>query len=267
MDGMFLAYAHSDRGVALPIAQALRAAGLVMADFYDPRPLSFNFDDSLKPLLDASSHLLLLWSANARRSHWLEYEWRYFLQSPQGRILVLAIDDTPLPPELNQFQILRYSPDPNDSHPHMHPILRALDGVVLKVDQKKVFISYSRQDSAAVRDVLSEISQCPLRPYMDVEFVRDEERFARDIILALRDSVDLCFMSSAASNNSRHCDREVMLADKFAKPLALVHLDQHSLSEENTYFFATVPPRPPGTDLCRYLLGQINRKKGAAPSG
>lgn len=266
-DGIFFAYAHSDRDRALPIKTMFRQAEFVVADFADPLAVSVSLEANLKALLDASKLLVMLWSHNGARSRWLEMEWRYFLRSPEASILLLRIDDAPLPPDLMPFQARRLPSEGASFLSEMALILRSLEGHVLKIDRQKVFVSYSRQDADVVNRRVAELSACRVRPYMDTEFVEDDDTFAEDIIAALRDSAALCFMSTKRSNLSRHCAREVSLADKFGKPLALVQLDASGLSDSNVYFFANVSPRSEGESLCDYLCREIDRQAPRALAG
>lgn len=266
-DGIFFAYAHRDRDVATSVRTMLRQADFVLADFMDPTvsmappAMQSTFEINLKVLLDSSRLLIILWSHHARDSRWLEMEWRYFLASSDARVLTLRLDDTPLPPALMSFQSWRLSPDSTALAAHVDLIMKSLEGHVMKVDRQKIFISYSRQDAAVVNATLAELAGCPLHPYMDQEFVEDDDTFAEDIVGALRDSVGLCFMSTTHSNGSRHCAREVSLADKFGMPLALVPLEACKLSDKNVYFFATVPAREPNDKLCEYLRREIDRQR------
>lgn len=102
---IFISYAHENRPEVEPSAELLRAGGVQV--FIDVAGIAYGdrWQDTLQQALDQCERVLVFWSLAAKASEWVDREWRYALQLGK-RIVPTLLDDTPLPPELSQFQTL-----------------------------------------------------------------------------------------------------------------------------------------------------------------
>ena len=102
---IFISYAHENRPEVEPSAELLRAGGVQV--FIDVAGIAYGdrWQDTLQQALDQCERVMVFWSLAAKASEWVDREWRYALQLGK-RIVPTLLDDTPLPPELSQFQTL-----------------------------------------------------------------------------------------------------------------------------------------------------------------
>lgn len=95
----FVSYASQDRAEVLRRVQMLTAAGIeFFQDVIDLRP-GDRWSDELYDKIDESDVLFLFWSSAARRSDWVEREWRYGLgKKGESFIRPVIIEGPPIPP-------------------------------------------------------------------------------------------------------------------------------------------------------------------------
>ncbi len=111
---IFISYAHENRPEVEPSAELLRAGGVQV--FIDVVGIAYGdrWQDTLQQALDQCERVMVFWSMAAKASEWVDREWRYALQMGK-RIVPTLLDDTPLPPELRQFQTLSQRRSPADA--------------------------------------------------------------------------------------------------------------------------------------------------------
>ena len=111
---IFISYAHENRPEVEPSAELLRAGGVQV--FIDVAGIAYGdrWQDTLQQALDQCERVMVFWSLAAKASEWVDREWRYALQMGK-RIVPTLLDDTPLPPELSQFQTLSQRRSPADA--------------------------------------------------------------------------------------------------------------------------------------------------------
>ncbi len=111
--------------------------------------------------------------------------------------------------------------------------------IFIKIETEFSFhILHMDQDTLHVN--IQELTKCGYEPTYDTKFVENAETFAADIMDELEECGIFCFLSSAHSNASRHCRREIYIADSFKIPLVLIELDPAPLHKEVRYFFAGI---------------------------
>ncbi len=180
-------------------------------------------------------------------------------------MLPLLLDDTPLPVDLVQFQAIALRGTISEIDSIAQDIAGRIAPGYLQRDAQKIFISYSRADSAALEKCADSIRRCGFEAVIDREFVESDATFAADIVEQLEICRAFFFLSSSNSNNSRHCRREIHLADGFKLPLLWTKLDENQLHKECRYFFAATRPwkevgtvgRLLGRSFCSYMANQI----------
>jgi hypothetical protein len=110
--GVFLSHNSKDKPIASEIGLFLAAEGeSVWFDAWKI-PVGKSISASVSDALAASSHLLLLWSKNAKRSRWVRRE--VFaaisdeIESGEIVLVPVCLDKTPLPPLLRDLKYIRY---------------------------------------------------------------------------------------------------------------------------------------------------------------
>jgi hypothetical protein len=103
----FIAFARSDHGQAQAIATRLRDTGYQVTFDVSGAPGRGNYVQESQQALRDASLLVVCWSQAAAQSPWVESEVRAFqAKAARGEgtwILPVRLDDTPLPPELAQY--------------------------------------------------------------------------------------------------------------------------------------------------------------------
>jgi len=123
----FISHSSADHTVARRLEQALEAAGLsVWLDSSEIR-LGELLGRELQEAILACPVLVLLWSADAQKSRWVNSEW--LLAIHQERLVVsYVLDDTPLPQCLATSVFLDAGRDAGDAAPRLARTIRAGPG-------------------------------------------------------------------------------------------------------------------------------------------
>jgi adenylate cyclase len=101
LSDVFISYSRSNESVARKVAEAVRAAGWrVWRD--DAIPAHLPFADVIKERLDASKAVVVIWSSDAAKSHWVQSEADH--ARLQGKLIQMTIDGTPLPMPFDRIQ-------------------------------------------------------------------------------------------------------------------------------------------------------------------
>ena len=101
----FASYSSNDRDAVTRFANLLRTTGIEL--FLDHHHLIGGDDwwKSVSGAIEVCDVFYLFWSATAEKSRWVGLEIQHALaQIPPKRIVPVLLDDTPVPPELSQFQ-------------------------------------------------------------------------------------------------------------------------------------------------------------------
>jgi adenylate cyclase len=98
---VFISYARANELVARQVADAIRAAGYrIWRD--DAIPAHRPFADVIKERLDASKAVIVIWSGEAAKSHWVQSEADH--ARLQGKLVQMTIDGAPLPMPFDRIQ-------------------------------------------------------------------------------------------------------------------------------------------------------------------
>src|SRR5690349_502322 len=101
MTDVFVSYARPDEPQARRVADALHALGYdVWRD--DELPAHRAYADVIEERLKSAKAVIVLWSAEAARSHWVRAE--ADAARSAGSIVQAILDDTPPPMPFNQIQ-------------------------------------------------------------------------------------------------------------------------------------------------------------------
>lgn len=96
----------------------------------------------------------------------------------------------------------------------------------------KVFISYSRQDSAIVTDVVSKLDPSKFSVWIDTDGVESGDAFKTKIVKAIENSQIVVFFSSASSNASYWVTKEISIAIDEHKKIIPIKLDGAKYNSE-----------------------------------
>lgn len=103
---VFLSYARSNEGSARRVAQCLRATGFSVW-FDENLPAHRAYSDVIEDQLEAAKAVLVLWSADAVKSHWVRSEANRGRQT--GRLVQVRLDEARLPMPFDQIQCAELS--------------------------------------------------------------------------------------------------------------------------------------------------------------
>lgn len=102
MADVFVSYARGDERIARTVAQRLTEAGYSV--WWDSELLPHNrFANVIEEEIGAASAVLVIWSEVAAKSQWVRAEAE--LGRSDGKLIQVAIDQSPIPLPFNQYQI------------------------------------------------------------------------------------------------------------------------------------------------------------------
>jgi beta-lactam-binding protein with PASTA domain len=134
--GIFLSYAHEDRGKAKLIAEALSKTGWGV--WWDRKiPPGKTFDEVIEQALDRAQCVVVLWSKTSVGSHWVKAE---ATEGVRRQILVPALlDEVRIPLEFRRIQAADLTLwDGDRSHPEFEKFLRSISTFAPLNDTTKV---------------------------------------------------------------------------------------------------------------------------------
>jgi TIR domain len=93
---VFVSYARMDRGLAGPIVRILKSAQNEV--FFDVENLEpgDEWETILLKYITGAALVFVFWSKRARRSKWVQSEWKAAIQH-EKRVIPVLLDQTPLP--------------------------------------------------------------------------------------------------------------------------------------------------------------------------
>jgi len=108
---IFISYARDDGPRVQKDAALLRAGGVRV--FIDVQDIEAGapWEAALESALEKCERVMVFWSQAAKRSTWVDREWRTALRLGK-RVVPALLDDTALPPELAALQGIQRSPEP-----------------------------------------------------------------------------------------------------------------------------------------------------------
>ncbi len=102
---VFLSYSRADAAAIVQVEERLLSDGFALwrdqASLYGGDRWPVRLGDAIA----SSSALLLIWSAGASSSEWVEFEWSTAV-ALRKRVVILQLDETPLPPALAGVHVL-----------------------------------------------------------------------------------------------------------------------------------------------------------------
>jgi len=118
-----------------------------------------------------------------------------------------------------------------------------LQTVLQPVPEVQVFVSYSRQDARIVDRLVKQIEGLGFGVWIDRE-ASGPQRYAADIVRAIRMSKLVALMCSQNAFSSDHVIREVYVAGDYRKPFIAFLLDPTEFPDEVLYFLSGFPRLP-----------------------
>jgi hypothetical protein len=101
---LFISYSHEDSGSVHPLVRLLRAAGVDV--FVDVESIEYGkrWEVELEEAIRNAGRIFVFWSESAAQSQYVQREYSLAIQIGNIKIIPIPLDNTPLPPELAQFQ-------------------------------------------------------------------------------------------------------------------------------------------------------------------
>ena len=100
---VFISYARQDLGLAKKFEQALTERGFSVWRDQESIYAGENWPKAIGEAISSQNYVLLFWSRNAGKSHFVEFEWTTAIALRKS-ILPCLLDETPLPPSLTTYQ-------------------------------------------------------------------------------------------------------------------------------------------------------------------
>ena len=132
-----------------------------------------------------------------------------------------------------------------------------------------VFISYSRKDSAVVKEIVRHITDAGYSVWMDIDGIESGDEFKEKIVAAIEDSEIFLFFSSSDSNVSPWTVKEVNVAVALKKSIIPIRLDESAYNKSILFDlagldFVMCKGSSNVHDAVTRLLHALERKIGAA---
>lgn len=122
----------------------------------------------------------------------------------------------------------------------------------------QVFVSYSRQDTRTVEELVRQIEQLGYPVWIDRQST-GSQRYAAPIVRAIRTSRLVALMCSRDAFASDHVIREVYVAGDYKKPFIAFQLDSAEFPDELLYFVSGFPRIPVAAIDSQQLRSEIAR--------
>lgn len=130
-------------------------------------------------------------------------------------------------------------------------------------DVPSVFVSYSRKDRRPVNRLVKQMEQLGRRVWIDSRLGSSKrygsQRYAAEIVYAIRKSRVVALMSSQNAFASDHVIREVYVAGDLKKPFVVFQLDPTEFPDEVLYFVSGFPRIPVTTLNQKQLRSEMAR--------
>jgi plasmid stabilization system protein ParE/DNA-binding transcriptional regulator YdaS (Cro superfamily) len=108
----------------------------------------------------------------------------------------------------------------------------------------QVFVSYSRRDADRVSAIVRHIEDAGYRVWIDTQSTEAAQRYAGQIVRAIRSVDVVALMCSRHAFESDHVVREIYVAGDFKKAFVAVQLDDAEVPDELHYFLSGYPRLP-----------------------
>lgn len=104
----------------------------------------------------------------------------------------------------------------------------------------QVFISYSRKDAKAAKQICSFLDEHGFTYWIDTDGMLSRDSFKAELVDAIKTSAAVLFLSSKASNASQYVAKEIALAVKYEKMVIPLMLDDASYSKSIEFDLAEI---------------------------
>lgn len=126
MAGVFISYAREDRETARRLAQLIEQNGYPV--WWDRELVAGNqFADIIENKLDTADAVIVLWSENSRKSHWVRDE--AAVGRDRNRLIPLALDDVMPPLGFRQLHTPSVAGWSGDADPRLNSLWLSLAGL------------------------------------------------------------------------------------------------------------------------------------------
>jgi hypothetical protein len=260
MSDIFLSYARTDHERARALARVIESRGWSV--FFDRDIVAGEpFRDVIARALNSARCVIVLWSHASAESDWVVDEAEV---GKQRGILLLDLADW------------SGAPDDKRLDPLFESITR-LTGVAARkpepepdVRSGNVFVSYAREDTDYVQDLISLLRNSGLPVWAD-DRIDFGDRWWRTIVANIRSSVAMVVVMTPAAEESKWVEREILLADKLEKPIfpLLLRGEAFALLITLQHHDVTNGSMPPATviNTLRRLAGGIGEVRREAQPG
>lgn len=104
---IFISHCLEDSDIALWLARKLKESGLeIWLDHNNIKP-GQSIVDSVNSAIESCNVFILLWSDNAQKSQWVNFEWTSAI-TINKTIVPIILDDTPLPTLLRRILYIEF---------------------------------------------------------------------------------------------------------------------------------------------------------------
>jgi hypothetical protein len=121
-----------------------------------------------------------------------------------------------------------------------------------------VFVSYSRRDEREVDRLVQQLKEAGVDVWIDRNSAASD-RYAGQIVRAIRASHLVALMSSRNALLSDHVIREIYVAGDYSKPFLVFQLDPSNFPDDVSYFITGFPRLRVGAVNRQELLSEIRR--------
>ena len=225
MSDIFISYSREDSFQAEALARLLEEKGFSV--WWDRwLPAGQTFDAVIESELDKAKCVIVLWSKQSVESRWVGAEAEEGLR--KDILVPVLLEDTRLP---LRFRLLHYIDlsqwRGENKHTAIERLLNAVQELVqpsfsqppAEVEIKgDVFISYAREDSEYVEELLEYLKSKKISAWADNN-IDYGELWWRTIVANIRECRAMVVVMTPKSEASKWVEREILFADELEKPI------------------------------------------------
>jgi hypothetical protein len=245
---VYVVHGRKDLYIAQAIADTMNDEGVgVWTDapgLEAPGLSDFAFEERIYGWMEESDLVVVIWSENSMNSDLVRKQWKIALTTDR-RIIAVKVGDVSVPDIPEHVFLLSVG--------ELQDVPYELTRFVKSISRYKIFISYSRKDRRAARQLVRLIHRSPHEVWIDESGIDPGEGFPEKIIQTINNSDYFILLWSRNSKESRWVEREwnhaykeskkilPLLLDKTPLPMALESINAFtSLEDEKLYRFLTI---------------------------
>jgi len=259
---VYLVYSRKDLYLAQAIADAMIDADIAL--WIDAPGLEYSaYEGQIYEWMKESDLIVVIWSADSIKSDRVRKDWEIALTAGR-RIIFVKVGDVSVPEVPENIFVLAVS--------ELQEVPNELTRFVKSISRYKIFISYSRKDRRAARQLAQLIHGSPHQVWIDESGIDPGEGFPEKIIQSINYSDYFMLLWSKNSKESRWVEREwnhaykeskkilPLLLDNTPLPMALENINAFtSLDDEKLYRFLTIKRVQEQTNFFRKLTSLVKR--------